>query len=190
MSGRWLSAFVWLVLDGPVPSGELRRPAPIAAVLVRWYAPGVGAAAQRATPCPRSTWPHRYPAESAIQFLKQASGIGAEAVRAKLKGLPVGQLRQASGQFGDVGHSRPVNQNRDHADTMRERHLDLQPHEIRGVIEAPLPTFADGRQPPRTNHCQEHLARPDRGRDLLNEIVAQRNRIDIPEDMVVTEVVD
>jgi hypothetical protein len=73
---------------------------------------------------------------------------------------------------------------------MRERYLDLQPHEIRGVIEAPLPTFADDRQPPRTNHRQEHRARPDRGCDLLNEIVAQRNRIDIPEDMVVTVVVN
>jgi hypothetical protein len=50
-------------------------------------------------------------------------------------------------QLISARHPRPVNQDRDHPDIARQGRLDLQPHEVVGIVEATLPVLIGDRQP-------------------------------------------
>jgi len=184
VSGRWLGAFAGLVLNKPGTSLRLQKHGLTVAARVCLDPARVGAATQR------RCWPDRHLTEFPIQLLEQLSGIEAETVGDKFKGLLVSEVTQASRQFGDLGHLRSIDQNRDHTNATRERRLNLQPHEVLGVVQAPLPAFAGDRQPPCPNHRQKHRAGPNRGHDHLNEVVPQLDRIDISENLALAEVVN
>jgi hypothetical protein len=70
-----------------------------------------------------------------------------ETGRVELERLPAHQLRQAGRQFLGTGHPGPVKEDRDHLDPARQGRLDLQPHEVFGIVEATLPVHIGDRQP-------------------------------------------
>ena len=123
-----------------------------------------------------------------VQNLKQPSGIEIEPARAELKCLPTHQLGQARWQLVGTGHPGPFNQNGDDTDITCQRRLDLQPHEVVGVIQAPPPVLVGDREPPIADQGQQHVAGSDRGGDHLDEVVAQFDGVDILEDLTSAEV--
>lgn len=70
-----------------------------------------------------------------VQHPEQPSDVKMEVARAQLKGLSAYQLGQARWQLVGTGHLGPFNQNGDDADMPCQSCLDLQPHEVGGIIE-------------------------------------------------------
>src|SRR6266542_441142 len=67
--------------------------------------------------------------------------------------------------------------------------LDLQPHEVIGVIETTPPMLVGDRQPLIADQRQQHVAGPDCSGDHLDEVVAQLDRVDVLEDLAAAEAV-
>jgi hypothetical protein len=103
---------------------------------------------------------------------------------AQFQGLPACQRGEAGRQLVGVRHPRPFDQDRDDADVAGQRGLDLQAHEVVGVVQASLSVLVGDREPLLTDQRQEHVAGADRGGDLLDEVVAESDRVDVFEDLV------
>ncbi len=56
---------------------------------------------------------------------------------------------------------------------MQVSRLDLQSHEIVGVIKAPPPVLVGDREPPIADERQQHVTGPNRRDNHLDEVVAQ-----------------
>jgi len=107
--------------------------------------------------------------------------------RAEFHGLPARQLRQAGRQLARTRHRCPVDKDRDNADTACQRCLDLQAHQVPGLIQAPAPVFACPRQPGLADHCQQHGASADGSRDLPGEVIAWLKGVNVLEHAVPAE---
>jgi hypothetical protein len=86
-------------------------------------------------------------------------------------------------------HAGPIHQDRDDPDVARQGGLDLQAHEVIGVIETTLPMCIGDRQPLLTDQRQQHVAGPDRSGDHLHEVIAQLDGVHVLEDLVAAEAV-
>ena len=64
--------------------------------------------------------------------------------------MPPGERLQAGRQISGPGHAGPVHQDRDNPDTASQRGLNLHPHEVIGVVEAPPPVLISGAKPRST----------------------------------------
>jgi hypothetical protein len=62
--------------------------------------------------------------------------------------------------------------------------LDLQPHEVAGVVKPAPSVLAGGCEPPAADQSKQDVARTGRHRDRFAEVVARRYRVDVPEDLV------
>jgi hypothetical protein len=127
--------------------------------------------------------------EGPVQYREQPAGIEVEACRAELQGLAAYQRGQAGRQLISPGHPRPVHQNWDDAYVAGQGSLDLQPHEVSGIVEAAPPMLVGDRQPLIADQRQQHIAGPDCSGDHLDEVVAQLDRVDVLEDLAAAEVV-
>src|SRR5262249_22733554 len=115
-------------------------------------------------------WPLR---EGAVQHLRQALDVELEAAGVQLKGLPTHQPSQPRWQLVGSGKSRPLNQDWDDTDVTLQGCLDLQPHEVFGVVEASPPLVVGGREPPVSDERQENSTGPDRSIDHLDKVVSE-----------------
>jgi hypothetical protein len=78
---------------------------------------------------------------------------------------------------------------RDHLDPARQGRLDLQPHEVFGIVESTLPVHVGDRQPLGADQRQQHVTGSHRGGDHLDEVVAGLDRVDVLEDLAAIEMV-
>jgi hypothetical protein len=85
-------------------------------------------------------------------------------------------------------HLGPLDQDRDEADVAVQRRLDLEPHEILGIIEAPPPVLVGDREPLPADQCEEHVTASHRIGDHLDEVVARLDGVDVLEDLCSAEV--
>ena len=120
-----------------------------------------------------------------VQDHQEPAGVVLEAGRAQFDSLAADQSGQAGRQLLGTRHPGLIYQDRDHPNIARQRGLDLHAHEVIRVIEATPPIRSGDRQPLITNHCQQHIAGPDRPGDHLNEVIAQLDRVHVLEDPVV-----
>ena len=123
-----------------------------------------------------------------FQHPEQPLGTNIEPARAELKCLPARQLGKACRQLVGAGHPGPFHQDGDDADIACQRSFDFQPDEVVGVIQAPPPVLAGGREPPVADQRQQYVAGSHRGGDHLDEVIAQFNRVDVLEDLASGEV--
>jgi len=108
--------------------------------------------------------------------------------RAEVEGLPAHKRSQAGRHLIGWRHRGSLNQDRDKADVTFQSRLDLKPHEVLGVIEAPPPVIAGDREPLPADQRQQHVTSPDRVGDHLDEVVARLDRVHILEDLAFAEV--
>jgi hypothetical protein len=86
-----------------------------------------------------------------------------------------------------AGHGCPFDQDGDHADVAFQRGVDLHPDDVVGVVEPPTAVLVGGADPVWADDCQQHLAGADRLGDDFGEVDAERDGVDVHEDLVVTE---
>ena len=103
------------------------------------------------------------------------------------RALHAAPIRPGCAAAGRRWHPSSARPGRDcTADIARQGGLDLQPHEVIGVVEATRPcssVIASHASPISASA----LARPDRGGDHVDEVVAQLDRVDVFEDPATAE---
>jgi hypothetical protein len=134
-------------------------------------------------------WLALWGGQQTIQQVDQPSGVIAEAAVAQLERLPPRQPDQARWEFFSGWHCDPVDQHRDDPDVAFQRRLDLQPDQVVGVIELAAALSVGAVQPLVPNQRQQHVARPDGGRDRLGEVQAGLDGVDVHKHALVAEVV-
>jgi hypothetical protein len=122
--------------------------------------------------------------EGPVQLLEQPAGIEVEAAGAQFESLAACQLGKAVRQFVGARHRGPFDEDRDDADMARQGGLDLEAHEVIGVVEAGPALLIGDREPLITDQRKEHVTGPDRGVDRLDPVVAECDRVDVLEDLV------
>ena len=122
--------------------------------------------------------------QGALHDFQEALGVGAEASGAELERLAADHRRDAGRQLVAPRHQRTLDQDRDEQDLPRERGLDLEPDEVVGVVEPTRPVRAGDVEPVLADQGEQDVARPDRVRDRLDEVVAELDGVDILEDLI------
>ena len=101
--------------------------------------------------------------------------------RAELEGLAAGERGERSRELLRPRHPRPSPE-RDDPDVALQGRLDLEPDEVSGLSSRRLPSSS---RPSATvaDQRQQDVARADRLRDHLDEVVARLDRVDVLEDL-------
>jgi hypothetical protein len=99
----------------------------------------------------------------------------------------VQQRPQVVGQPVRRWQLRAVHEHRYHAHAGVERGRHLPPHEVARVVDAATTARGGRVEPPQPDHDQDHVARPDRGVDLLREVGAGRDGDHVVEHRIVAE---
>ena len=113
-------------------------------------------------------------------FWARPAWVACRVARAARVGVwPLRQARQSGRQFRGRGHPRPVDEDRDDLDAARQGRLDFDADEVIRPGGRGQPLVADERE--------EHVARGDRGRDHLGEVVPELNLLDVPDHLLPAE---
>jgi hypothetical protein len=93
-------------------------------------------------------------------------------------------------QFGLRRHRRAIDQHWNDPNIPLERRFDLDPHIVRWIIEPPFTRGIPGRQPTRTDDCDESAAIGDLLVERVDKVDARLDRIDIDEKLVALEMLE
>ena len=113
-----------------------------------------------------------------IQQPEQPASVRLEVAQAEHESLPFRKLGQACWQPVSAWYLGVFKQNGDDADIQGQRRLDLQPHDVTGIVEAPSIRRVSDREPPIANQNQDQVAGPDCGGDYLDQVFARPDGID------------
>ena len=150
-----------------------------------WRVPGsrsVQSASAADSGCSRRWWGLRL-GEGAFQRFEERDEVRVEVAWAEHKGLVAHQFREISLHVTGVGHARSSNQDGDDPDIACQASLDLQAHEVIGVIKAARSVCFRDCEPSVTDQCQEHVAGRDGVGDLLDEVLARFDRVYVGENL-------
>jgi hypothetical protein len=126
--------------------------------------------------------------EGLVQHLEKPASIKVEAGGAQFKRVPVHQLGETGRQLPSLRHLRATNQDRDDEHVALQGRLDLQAHEVVGVVQPPLALLIGDRHPLGTDQCKQHVTGGNGLGDDLGEVGTRRNVVDISKDLVAAEV--
>ena len=102
----------------------------------------------------------------------------------QLYGIAARERAQRLGQVCQLRHLGVVDQHRDHALLLRERRLDLKPHEVLWVIEPTPPGVVGCGEPAPPDHRDQHVAFRHLLVHHLDEVEAGRDVVNIHEQLV------
>jgi hypothetical protein len=108
---------------------------------------------------------------------------------AQLDRLAPRKWPEVFGKIGHLGHGRGFDEYRKDEHLTPQGGLDLQTDEILRIIETALAAFVAGLNPVAPNHQNKDVARIDRPRERLDEIIARLEPIDIAENPVRSEMI-
>ncbi len=126
----------------------------------------------------------------ATQPAGQVFGVGVETGVGNLDGLPLRQGLQPVRQFLGTRHARAVHENRNDANVAFKRRLDLDAHEILGIVDASSLLVVADSQPLPADHRHQRIAGADALRQDTYEIEARLDIVDIEEDMIAVHPID
>ena len=89
----------------------------------------------------------------------------------------------SSGIPSRLGHAGVLDEHRKDGDPPLERGLDLEPHEVLGIGESRSIVAVRDREPPIANHGDQDAAGAHFSLDVLDEVDAGGDRVDIQEDL-------
>ena len=110
--------------------------------------------------------------EGCVEHLVEPADVELEPAGAQFQGVAADQFGQAGRELVGARHPGPLHQDGDDPHVVGQRRLDLQAHEVLGVVQpGPAPLVGDG-EPPVPDQRQQHVAGADRGGDHLDEVIA------------------
>jgi hypothetical protein len=101
--------------------------------------------------------------------------------------VAAGQTGQAVGQICPPRHDRALDQDRNDQHAAGKGGLDLQPDKVIWIIQSAVAPLIGCGQPARADDRQQYLAGRHCTADFLGEVNTRPDRIDIHEDLAVTE---
>jgi len=134
---------------------------------------------------------HRSGLQDVVDRIEYALQTGMEGGVLDRHGLASGELVERLGEFVGHGHGCVVDEHGNHRVAAFQRSLDLQHHEVMGILElAPLTGAVLHVDPLRADDRDEHAALPDSLGDRADEVRAGLDRLDVEEDAVAPEPAD
>jgi hypothetical protein len=120
-----------------------------------------------------------------LQGTDQSVHIAMEiGIRSDSYALSKGHERQTWRQLSLRRHGCIAHKYRNHPNTSRQCGFDLDANDIVGVVQASLAGVVSGVEPSRSDNGQKELALTNDISEVSSEINAERNRINVFEDVV------
>jgi hypothetical protein len=95
--------------------------------------------------------------ERLLERFDQAVRIGSEPFVRQAHGVASRKRPDRFGQVLQPRYPRLSHQHRDHPLILLQGRLDLDTHEIIGIVDAAASVLVQGIEPARTDHCQQHI---------------------------------
>ncbi len=120
----------------------------------------------------------------ARQCLEEAVDVGVEVLMPELEPVTHREPGDLLGQLFGSGHRAAADQGRNHADIAAQSRTNLEPHVVPRAVDSSTPLLVRSAEPVRTHDGNHDITAADCLINVFAEIDAQRNRIDVHEDMV------
>jgi hypothetical protein len=122
------------------------------------------------------------------QVIEQLVGVAVEVgIATHLDAVAIGQRRKRRPQLVRPRHWRALHQHRNDGDVAGEGILDLAAHAVVGIVQPAAPVRLGDVEPAAPDDDQHGGALAHRGAQDLPEVSAERDRVDIFEDVGTTK---